>query len=120
MVICSFDVVDVIIYCLFFVEMCNKYLFFGVGVFYGELSKMERFNILNFFCNGKLWVLVISEVGVRGLDIFICDFVVNLELLIDGFYYVYRGGWIGWLGCKGIVILVCEVREEFVLSKFEC
>ncbi|XP_024368929.1 DEAD-box ATP-dependent RNA helicase 47, mitochondrial [Physcomitrium patens] len=89
------------------------------GALHGELSKMERSNILNSFRNGKLRVLVTSEVGARGLDIPTCDLVVNLELPTDGSHYAHRGGRTGRLGRKGTVISVCEAREEFVLSKFE-
>lgn len=119
MVIRSPDVVDVIIHRLFFVEMRNKHLLSGAGALHGELSKMERSNILNSFRNGKLRVLVTSEVGARGLDIPTCDLVVNLELPTDGSHYAHRGGRTGRLGRKGTVISVCEAREEFVLSKFE-
>jgi len=89
------------------------------GSLHGELNKMERANILNSFRNGKLRILVTSEVGARGLDIPSCDLVVNLELPTDGSHYAHRGGRTGRLGRKGTVISVCEAREEFVLSKFE-
>lgn len=91
----------------------------GTGSLHGELNKMERSNILNSFRNGKLRILVTSEVGARGLDIPSCDLVVNLELPTDGSHYAHRGGRTGRLGRKGTVISVCEAREEFVLSKFE-
>lgn len=89
------------------------------GSLHGELNKMERANILNSFRNGKLRILVTSEVGARGLDIPSCDLVVNLELPTDESHYAHRGGRTGRLGRKGTVISVCEAREEFVLSKFE-
>ncbi|KAG0588968.1 hypothetical protein KC19_2G281600 [Ceratodon purpureus] len=91
----------------------------AAGSLHGELNKMERSNILNSFRNGKLRILVTSEVGARGLDIPSCDLVVNLELPTDGSHYAHRGGRTGRLGRKGTVISVCEAREEFVLSKFE-
>lgn len=91
----------------------------GTGSLHGELNKMERSNILSSFRNGKIRILVTSEVGARGLDIPSCDLVVNLELPTDGSHYAHRGGRTGRLGRKGTVISVCEAREEFVLSKFE-
>ncbi|KAJ7552725.1 hypothetical protein O6H91_06G067200 [Diphasiastrum complanatum] len=89
------------------------------GSLHGELGKLERANILSAFRSKKLRVLVISELGARGLDIPECDLVVNLELPTDGTHYAHRGGRTGRLGRKGTVISICEQREEFVFKKFE-
>ncbi|BFI28121.1 protein MpISE1 [Marchantia polymorpha subsp. ruderalis] len=91
----------------------------AAGSLHGELGKLERQNILNAFRNGKLRVLVVSEVGARGLDIPGCDLVVNLELPTDGSHYAHRGGRTGRLGRRGTVINICEGSEEFVIEKFE-
>ncbi|KAL3678012.1 hypothetical protein R1sor_020968 [Riccia sorocarpa] len=91
----------------------------AAGSLHGELGKLERANILNAFRNGKLRVLVVSEVGARGLDVPACDLVVNLELPTDGSHYAHRGGRTGRLGRKGTVISICEGSEEFVIEKFE-
>lgn len=89
------------------------------GTLHGDMNKLERASILTSFRNGKLRILVTSEVGARGLDIPICELVVNLELPTDGSHYAHRGGRTGRLGRKGTVISICEAREEFVLKKFE-
>ncbi|KAL2641455.1 hypothetical protein R1flu_009042 [Riccia fluitans] len=91
----------------------------AAGSLHGELGKLERANILNAFRNGKLRVLVVSEMGARGLDVPACDLVVNLELPTDGSHYAHRGGRTGRLGRKGTVINICEGSEEFVIGKFE-
>jgi superfamily II DNA/RNA helicase len=91
----------------------------SAGTLHGELNKMERANILTSFRNGKLRVLLTSEVGARGLDVPNCDLAVNLELPTDGAHYAHRGGRSGRLGRKGTVVSVCEAAEEFVMKKFE-
>lgn len=86
---------------------------------HGELGKLERTNTLAAFRNGKLRVLVTSEVGARGLDVPDCDLVVNLELPTDMTHYAHRAGRTGRLGRKGIVLSICEESEAFVLKKFQ-
>lgn len=86
---------------------------------HGELGKLERTNTLAAFRNGKIRVLVTSEVGARGIDIPECDLVVNLELPTDMTHYAHRAGRTGRLGRKGTVVSICEESEGFVLKKFQ-
>ncbi|KAH7366324.1 hypothetical protein KP509_18G072800 [Ceratopteris richardii] len=86
---------------------------------HGELSKLERTNTLAAFRNGKIRVLVTSEVGARGIDVPECDLVVNLELPTDMTHYAHRAGRTGRLGRKGTVVSICEETEAFVMRKFE-
>lgn len=86
---------------------------------HGELSKLERTNTLAAFRNGKFRVVVMSEVGARGLDVPDCDLVVNLELPTDMLHYAHRAGRTGRLGRTGIVMSICEEREAFVVKKFQ-
>jgi superfamily II DNA/RNA helicase len=88
------------------------------GTLSGDLGKQERSSVLGAFRSGKLRVLVVSEVGARGLDIPACDLVINLELPTDGTHYAHRAGRTGRLGRKGTVVSICETSEEFVLEKF--
>ncbi|MCO5611071.1 hypothetical protein L7F22_065321 [Adiantum nelumboides] len=86
---------------------------------HGELGKLERSNTMAAFRNGKIRVLVTSEVGARGIDVPECDLVVNLELPTDMLHYAHRAGRTGRLGRKGTVLSVCERSEAFVMRKFE-
>ncbi|KAI5064803.1 hypothetical protein GOP47_0019498 [Adiantum capillus-veneris] len=86
---------------------------------HGELGKLERTNTLAAFKNGKIRVLVTSEVGARGIDVPECDLVVNLELPTDMTHYAHRAGRTGRLGRKGTVLSICEQTEAFVIRKFE-
>ncbi|MCO5595294.1 hypothetical protein L7F22_049335 [Adiantum nelumboides] len=86
---------------------------------HGELGKLERTNTMAAFRNGKIRVLVTSEVGARGIDVPECDLVVNLELPTDMLHYAHRAGRTGRLGRKGTVLSVCEQTEAFVMRKFE-
>lgn len=90
----------------------------SAGCLHGDMDKVARANVLSAFRNGKLRVLVVSEVAARGLDVMECDLVVNLELPTDAAHYVHRAGRTGRLGRGGLVVTICEEREVFVLEKF--
>jgi superfamily II DNA/RNA helicase len=85
---------------------------------HGEMTKDQRKNALSAFRNGKLRVLLVSDVAARGLDIPECDAVVNLELPSDPAHYAHRAGRTGRAGREGVVISLITEREKFVMEKF--
>ncbi|XP_024515177.1 DEAD-box ATP-dependent RNA helicase 47, mitochondrial-like [Selaginella moellendorffii] len=90
-----------------------------VSCLHGDKGKLGRSNTLTAFKAGKIRVLVVSEVGARGIDVPECDLVVNLELPTDATHYAHRAGRTGRLGRGGTVLTICEEREKFVVDKFE-
>lgn len=67
------------------------------------------------FCEGKVDVLVVIDVGLRGLDFFEVTYVINYDLLDSIEDYVYRCGRIGRMGYFGVVIFFlifdCKIVE---------
>ncbi|GAQ79325.1 P-loop containing nucleoside triphosphate hydrolases superfamily protein [Klebsormidium nitens] len=90
-----------------------------VGSLHGGQNKLQRSNTLASFRDGKIRVLLVSEVAARGIDVVDCDLVVNLELPSDGAHYCHRAGRTGRIGRHGNVISLVEPNEVFVLRKFE-
>lgn len=89
----------------------------SVGCLHGELGKLERQTILNRFRNGKLRVLVVSDVAARGLDVADCDAVFNLELPSDAAAYAHRAGRTARMGRQGTMVSVVSPAEAFVVPK---
>lgn len=85
---------------------------------HGELNKQERRKALDAFRNGKVQILLVSDVAARGLDVPECDTVVNLELPSDPAHYAHRAGRTGRAGREGNVVSLVSPKEEFVVSKF--
>ncbi|GJP50116.1 hypothetical protein CLOM_g9256 [Closterium sp. NIES-68] len=89
----------------------------SAAALHGNISKLARTNIMASFREGGVRVLLATEVGARGLDVVECDLVVNLELPASPAHYAHRAGRTGRLGRRGVVVSVCEEREEFVVLR---
>lgn len=89
----------------------------AVGSLHGELRKEERARTLTLFREGKLRVLLVSDVAARGLDIPGVGCVINLELPSNAPHYVHRAGRAGRAGKEGIVVTLAEPREAHVVAK---
>jgi len=89
------------------------------AVIHSEKTQGSRRRALQDFKDGKLQVLVATEVAARGLDIQGLDVVVNLNLPFFTEDYVHRIGRTGRAGAKGTAIsLVCPA-EEYKLTLIE-
>ena len=89
------------------------------AVIHSEKTQGSRRRALQEFKDGKLQVLVATEVAARGLDIQGLDFVVNLNLPFFTEDYVHRIGRTGRAGAAGTAIsLVCPA-EEYKLTLIE-
>jgi len=89
----------------------------SVGGLHGELSALDRRNILQAFRNGKYRALIVSDVAARGLDIQGCDAVINLELPSEATHYAHRAGRTGRAGREGAVVSIVSAGEAHVIHK---
>jgi superfamily II DNA/RNA helicase len=90
----------------------------SAGLLHSELSKMERQSALKAFRDGKLKMLIATDVAARGLDIQGVTHVVHLDFPKDFTQYVHRSGRTGRMGANGIVISLVTEREERELKAF--
>jgi ATP-dependent RNA helicase RhlE len=80
---------------------------------HGDKTQSERMQALDEFKNGKVGVLVATDVAARGLDIVELPYVVNFELPSVPEDYVHRIGRTGRAGSTGEAIsLVCSEEHE--------
>ncbi|RYY73360.1 MAG: DEAD/DEAH box helicase [Gammaproteobacteria bacterium] len=89
------------------------------AVIHSEKTQGSRRRALQDFKDGKLQVLVATEVAARGLDIQGLDFVVNLNLPFFTEDYVHRIGRTGRAGAKGTAISFVCPAEEYKLTLIE-
>lgn len=86
---------------------------------HGDKSQQQRLETLEAFRNGKLRVLVATDVAARGLDIEGLPFVVNFALPPNPEDYIHRVGRTGRAGHTGIAISLVDPSEEERLEAIE-
>jgi len=85
---------------------------------HGDLNQKVRERVLSSFRDGKLRVLVATDVAARGLDIDDVDTVVNYDIPEETEYYIHRIGRTGRAKRQGIAYsLVSSVSEEIRLDE---
>jgi superfamily II DNA/RNA helicase len=90
----------------------------SVGLLHSEIGKMERQNAIRDFRNGKIKMLVATDVAARGLDIQGVTHVVHVDFPKDIDQYIHRSGRTGRMGADGTVISLVTEREERELKVF--
>ncbi|MFG1948045.1 DEAD/DEAH box helicase [Nonomuraea sp. NPDC048826] len=84
---------------------------FAVAAVHGDLGQGQREQALRAFRNGKIDVLVATDVAARGIDIDDVTHVVNYDCPADDKAYVHRIGRTGRAGRTGIAVTFVEWEE---------
>ncbi len=80
---------------------------------HGDLSQRQRENVMRAFREGKVKVLVATDVAARGIDVKNVGLVINYELPENPESYVHRIGRTGRAGREGTAIsLVAEPEKR--------
>ncbi len=86
---------------------------------HGDKSQKERMEALEAFKQGKIAVLIATDVAARGLDIDQLPMVINYEIPSAPEDYVHRIGRTGRAGASGIAISLVSPEEEKYLKEIE-
>ncbi|MFC0865751.1 DEAD/DEAH box helicase [Sphaerimonospora cavernae] len=84
---------------------------FAVAAVHGDLGQGQREQALRAFRNGKINVLVATDVAARGIDIDDVTHVVNYDCPQDDKTYVHRIGRTGRAGRTGVAVTFIEWTE---------
>ncbi len=84
---------------------------FAVAAVHGDLGQGQREQALRAFRNGKIDVLVATDVAARGIDIDDVTHVVNYDCPTDDKTYVHRIGRTGRAGRTGTSVTFVEWEE---------
>lgn len=79
---------------------------------HGDFTQQQREAVLKRFKDGRVDVLVATDVAARGLDISDISHVINYSIPQDPESYVHRIGRTGRAGREGIAITFVTPREE--------
>lgn len=83
-----------------------------VDAIHGNKSQAARQKALTDFKNGKIRVLVATDIAARGIDVDDLSHVINFELPNVAETYVHRIGRTGRAGLSGIALSFCDVEER--------
>ncbi|MBH0168360.1 DEAD/DEAH box helicase [Fictibacillus sp. 18YEL24] len=89
-----------------------------LGVLAGNSTKQDRQKVINDFKNGKIPVLLTTDVATRGLDIPDVTHVVHFEMPEDVKQYVHRSGRTGRMGKEGTVVSLVTKAELTSVKKW--
>lgn len=81
-------------------------LHFNVDCLHGDLSQAERNKIMGTFREGKINVLVATDVAARGIDVDDVDAVINYDLPASNEYYTHRIGRTGRAKREGVAYIL--------------
>ena len=85
----------------------------------GDMEQGERERVVRDLRDGRLDVIVATDVAARGIDVPRISHVFNLDAPTDAEVYVHRIGRTGRAGRKGRAILFLEPRKRRILKDIE-
>ena len=85
---------------------------FVTDCLHGDLSQGERNKIMAAFREGRIAVLVATDVAARGIDVEDVDAVINYEVPSSNEYYTHRIGRTGRAKKEGVSYLLYDASEK--------
>ncbi|KZC04724.1 putative ATP-dependent RNA helicase DDX52 [Dufourea novaeangliae] len=87
-------------------ELFNELIYDGINVdvIHADRSQTQRDNVVRCFREGKIWVLICTELMARGIDFKGVNLVINYDFPPSAISYVHRIGRTGRAGHKGKAI----------------
>ncbi len=92
--------------------------FFAEGL-HGDLKQQQRDRVMNSFRNGKVEILVATDVAARGIDVDDVEAVFNYDVPQDEEYYVHRIGRTGRAGRNGRAFNLVVGKEVYKLRDIQ-
>ena len=89
------------------------------GLLHGELEQPERNRIMKLLREGKINILVATDVAARGLDIEGIDLVINFDMARKGDEHVHRIGRTGRQGRDGLAICLIQQNEWNLMASIQ-
>ncbi|MBL6668328.1 MAG: DEAD/DEAH box helicase [Crocinitomicaceae bacterium] len=86
---------------------------------HGDKSQNQRQRALKEFKQGKVNVLVATDIAARGIDIDKLQHVINYDIPNESETYVHRIGRCGRAGEEGVSISICDTEELAYIRDIE-
>lgn len=86
---------------------------------HGNKSQSAREKALDDFKNGRIKVLIATDIAARGIDVQGVSHVINYDLPVDAESYVHRIGRTARAGRDGKAISFCDETERDALARIQ-
>lgn len=100
-------------------ELCGWLREAGINTSYleGELVQAKRNEAIKRVAEGRVNVLVATDIAARGIDIDDVSHVFNFDMPVTADTYLHRIGRTGSAGKKGIAISLVEAHDNMLLGR---
>lgn len=85
---------------------------FKAAGLHGDMKQSSRTQVLNSFKNGRINILIATDVAARGIDVDNVDAVFNYDIPQDNEYYIHRIGRTGRAGKTGAAYSIASGRRQ--------
>ncbi|HQU81543.1 MAG TPA: DEAD/DEAH box helicase [Pyrinomonadaceae bacterium] len=92
---------------------------YSAEAMHGDMSQSQRETVIKRLKNGKVEIVVATDVAARGLDVERISTVINYDMPSDTESYVHRIGRTGRAGREGRTILFVTPRQQRMLRDIE-
>jgi ATP-dependent RNA helicase DeaD len=92
--------------------------YLGEGL-HGDMNQSQRERVMGKFREGKIDILIATDVAARGIDVPDVDLVVNFDVPQDPEYYIHRIGRTGRAGKSGRSFTFVSGREMWKLRDIQ-
>jgi len=91
----------------------------GADCLHGDMQQKERDKVMRAFKNGKLQILISTDIAARGIDVQGLAYVVHYQLPDKDEYYTHRSGRTARAGERGISLSLVTSPETKQIRYFE-
>jgi len=91
----------------------------SVGLLHGDMTQDERNQVMTQLRQGRIKVLVATDVAARGLDIRGIELVINFDMARNGDDYIHRIGRTGRAGETGLAITFIAAPDWNLMTRVE-
>ena len=102
-------------------RVCQKLRQIGmvIDVIHSNKSQAARQKALNDFKEGKIKILLATDIAARGIDVEAVSHIINFDMPSTPEDYVHRIGRTARAGANGVAISLCEPSERLKLFRIE-
>lgn len=92
---------------------------YNADALHGDLSQVQRDQVMNKFRIKHLKLLIATDVAARGLDVENLTHIINFNLPDELDVYTHRSGRTGRAGKNGVSIAIANLKEKGKLKQIE-